>query len=70
MRQGRGRELLARRRKALKANPSEHDLAERGKAQSSAQVQQRMRRWQTDDDLASFRTRDALARLLDEERKQ
>jgi hypothetical protein len=29
-----------------------------------------MRHWQTDDDLASVRTRDALAKLPEDERKQ
>jgi hypothetical protein len=52
------------------------DLARWGKAlgqdnpQTGAQVRQFMRRWQTDVNLASVRTKDALAKLPEEERKQ
>jgi hypothetical protein len=44
--------------------------ADKGNAQTYAQVRQRMRHWQTDDKLAAVRARDALARLPDKERKQ
>jgi serine/threonine-protein kinase len=41
-----------------------------GNVQTNAQVQQWLQKWQTDGDLAGVRSRDALARLPDEERKQ
>ena len=41
-----------------------------GSARINAQVRRRVRNWQTDRDLAGVRTKDALARLPDEERKQ
>jgi serine/threonine-protein kinase len=41
-----------------------------GKAQTSAQVRERLQSWQSDPDLAGVRARDALGRLPDEERRQ
>jgi hypothetical protein len=41
-----------------------------GKAQTNAQVRQRLQHCQTDGDLAGVRTQDALARLPEEERQQ
>jgi hypothetical protein len=41
-----------------------------GNAQINAQVRLRLRNWQTDRDLAGVHTRDALARLPEEECKQ
>jgi serine/threonine-protein kinase len=43
---------------------------DKGDAQTNARARQQMRHWRTDGDLAGVRTREALARLPDEERKQ
>jgi serine/threonine-protein kinase len=43
---------------------------DKGNAQTNAEIQQWMRDWQTDGDLAGVRAPDALARLPDEERQQ
>jgi tetratricopeptide (TPR) repeat protein len=46
------------------------DLAGWGKAQASAEVHHRLRRWQADASLDGVRARQTLARMPDEERKQ
>jgi tetratricopeptide (TPR) repeat protein len=78
--QGKGAEKLDERERSLWRKQAldwlRQDLAwwgkalDRGDGRTSAQVQQRMQRWQTDRDFEGVRARDALARLPDEERKQ
>jgi tetratricopeptide (TPR) repeat protein len=45
-------------------------VLDNGTDRTNAQIWERMRHWQTDDNLASVRTKDALAKLPEDDRKQ